>query len=135
MKLNFEVSEEIRATPQQVYDAWLDSDQHSAMTGGEAIVSKIIGDSFTAWDGYIEGKNIDLTPGSSIVQHWRTSEFEDSDEDSLLEIDFKASDGNTILAIRHSNLPKHGMQYKMGWVENYFDPMKAYFSNSLPDKG
>lgn len=128
MKLNFEVSEEIRASPQQVYDAWLNSDQHSAMTGGEAIVSDLVGDSFTAWDGYIEGKNVELIPCSRIVQHWRTSEFENSDEDSLLEIEFKARNGNTILTIRHSNLPEHGIQYKMGWVENYFDPMKAYFS-------
>ena len=135
MKLNFEVSEEIRATPQQVYDAWLNSDQHSAMTGGEAIVSDLVGDSFTAWDGYIEGKNIELDPGSRIVQHWRTSEFEDSDEDSRLEIDFKARNGNTLVTIRHSNLPEHGMQYKMGWVENYFDPMKAYFSKRLTDSG
>ena len=51
MKLHFEVSEEIRASPQQVYNAWLNSNQHSAMTGGEAIVSDLIGDSFTAWDG------------------------------------------------------------------------------------
>ena len=128
MKVNFEVSEEIRATTQKIYEAWLDSDQHSSMTGGEAIVSDLVGESFTAWDGYIEGKNIELDPGSRIVQHWRTSEFEDSDEDSRLEIDFKASGGNTLITIRHSNLPEHGMQYKMGWVENYFDPMKVYFS-------
>ncbi len=51
MKLNFEVTEEIGASPQQVYGAWLNSDQHSAMTGGEAIISDLVGDSFTAWDG------------------------------------------------------------------------------------
>jgi uncharacterized protein YndB with AHSA1/START domain len=131
MKQHFEVSEEIPASPQQVYHAWLDSDQHSAMTGGEAIASDLVGDSFTAWDGYIEGKNVELDKGSRIVQHWRTSEFEDGDEDSLLEIEFKASRDNTLVTIRHSNLPEHGMQYKMGWVENYFIPMKAYFSKSL----
>lgn len=135
MKLTFEVSKEIPATPQKVYDAWLDSGQHSAMTGGEAIVSDLVGDSFTAWDGYIEGKNIELDPGSRIVQHWRTSEFDDSDEDSRLEINFKASNVGTLVTIRHSNLPEHGMQYKMGWVENYLDPMKAHFSKGLPDKG
>ena len=131
MKLHFELSAEIGATPKQVYDAWLDSDQHSAMTGGEAVVSDLVGDSFTAWDGYIEGKNMELDPCSRIVQHWRTSEFIDSDKDSRLEINFKARNGNTLVTIRHSNLPEHGMQYKMGWVENYFDPMKAYFSKSL----
>ena len=127
MKINFEVSATIPASPRQIYDAWLDSEQHSAMTGGGAAVSDIVGDTFTAWDGYIEGKNIKLIPGKLIVQHWRTSEFNDSDKDSRLEITFEAMKGATRVTIRHSMLPAHGMQYQSGWVENYFDPMKEYF--------
>jgi hypothetical protein len=33
----------------------------------------------------------------------------------------------TRLTLKHTNLPDHGMQYKDGWVEHYFEPMKAYF--------
>ncbi|MFO7672010.1 MAG: hypothetical protein R6W31_20300 [Bacteroidales bacterium] len=33
MDINFEVSAEIPASSGQIYDAWLDSEQHSAMTG------------------------------------------------------------------------------------------------------
>jgi uncharacterized protein YndB with AHSA1/START domain len=127
MKINFEVSAEITASPQQIYKAWLNSEQHSAMTGGSAIVSDLVGDSFTAWDGYIEGSNLELKPDEKIIQHWRTSEFDPSDENSRLEIVFEAMKGGTLVTIRHSNLPEHGMQYKSGWVENYFDPMKEYF--------
>ena len=127
MKINFEVSAEIAASPQQIYEAWLDSVQHAAMTGGEALVSNKEGDSFKAWDGYIQGKNIELLPGVKIVQHWRTSEFDDSDDDSLLEVMFEARQDGTIVRIRHSNLPEHGMQYKQGWVDNYFIPMEEYF--------
>ena len=133
MKINFQVSAEIKASPQQIYDAWLDSDQHSAMTGGEAVVSNTDGDSFVAWDGYIEGRNIKLEPGVRIVQHWRTSEFDDSDNDSLLEVLFEAQNDGTVITIRHSNLPDHGMQYKQGWIDNYFDPMKEYFAKSKLD--
>jgi len=133
MKINFEISAEINAFPQQIYDAWLDSDQHSAMTGGEADVSNTAGDSFTAWDGYIEGKNIELQPGLRIVQNWRTSEFDDSDDDSLLEVLLEAQNIGTLITIRHSNLPGHGMQYKQGWVDNYFSPMKEYFPKSSRD--
>ena len=131
MKINFEVSAEITAAPQEIYNAWLDSDQHSAMTGGKAIVSGVVGESFTAWDGYIEGRNIELEPGTKIIQHWRTSEFGNSDENSRLEVVFEARREGTIVTIRHSNLPEHGMQYKMGWVDNYLDPMKEYFSRSI----
>ena len=134
MKINFEVSAEIKASPQQIYDAWLDSDQHSAMTGGEAVVTNTAGDLFVAWDGYIEGRNIELEPDARIVQHWRTSEFDDSDDDSLLEVLFQAQNDVTVVTIRHSNLPEHGLQYKQGWIDNYFDPMKEYFSKSQLDK-
>lgn len=78
---------------------------------------------------YIEGENIKLIPGELIVQHWRTSEFNDSDKDSRLEIAFEAMKGATRVTIRHFMLPAHGMQYQSGWVENYFDPMKTYFSS------
>lgn len=133
MKINFEVSSVINASQNQIFDAWLDSDQHSAMTGGKAVVTKTPGESFVAWDGYIEGRNIELESGTRILQHWRTSEFEDSDNDSLLEVLLEAHDNGTVVTIRHSNLPEHGMQYKQGWVDNYFDPMKEYFAKNQLD--
>lgn len=135
MKIHFEVSAEITASPKQIYEAWLNSEQHSSMTGGSAIVSDMVGDSFTAWDGYIEGRNLELKPGEKIIQHWRTSEFDPSDDNSRLEIVFEAMKGGTLVTIRHSNLPNHGMQYKSGWVENYFDPMKEYFQPTTLNTG
>ena len=88
MKTEFDVSALIPATPKEVYAAWLDSEKHTNMTGGKAEVTDVIGATFQAWDGYIEGINLELDPGKRILQHWRTSEFEDEDEDSLLEVLF-----------------------------------------------
>jgi hypothetical protein len=56
-------------------------------------------------------------------------EIEDSDEDSLLEILLKPEGKGTRITIRHSDLPDHGMQYKQGWIDAYFMPMKEYFGN------
>ena len=56
MKESFELRHNFRAKPSQIYVAWLDSIQHSKMTGGPAKCSNKIGETFTAWDGYIEGK-------------------------------------------------------------------------------
>jgi uncharacterized protein YndB with AHSA1/START domain len=130
MAIKFEVSEIIPASPEQVYNAWLDSGKHGLMTGGSASVSAIAGETFEAWDGYIQGKNLELEPGKRILQSWRTSEFEDSEEDSLLEIFFTPEGGGTRVTIRHSNLPQHGMQYQQGWIDSYFTPMKDYFGKS-----
>jgi len=98
------------------------------MTGGEADISDKIGGSFTAWDGYIEGKNLVLEPYNRIVQSWRTSEFEDHEGDSEIEIILAESGAETELTLIHRNLPEHGEQYKQGWGDNYFLPMKDYFS-------
>ncbi len=127
MAINFEVSEVIPASPEMVYNAWLDSEEHARMTGDSARVSAVIGEPFEAWGGYIQGKNLELEPGKRILQSWRTSEFEDSEEDSLVEIMFAPEGSSTRVTIRHSNLPPHGMQYQQGWVDSYFTPMKEYF--------
>ena len=129
MGMQFEVSAVIPATPEAVYNAWLNSEEHTQMTGGSAQVSAVVGETFEAWDGYIQGKNLELDPPKRVLQSWRTSEFEDSEEDSLLEILFTPEGKETRVTIRHSNLPKHGMQYKQGWVDSYFTPMKDYFGD------
>ena len=127
MKVEFEVSDVIPASPDKVYSAWLDSDEHSAMTGGFARITDQVGGNFEAWDGYIRGKNLELVQSSRILQLWRTNEFEDSEEDSFLEIFFESVTEGTRITIRHTQLPNHGMQYKQGWKDSYFSPMKAYF--------
>ena len=127
MKVEFEVSDIISATPDQIYAAWLDSNEHSEMTGSPAIISSVVGGKFSAWDGYIHGTNLELEPSKRILQLWRTNEFEDSAEDSLLEILFDSVEYGTSIMIRHTQLPEHGMQYQQGWRDAYFTPMKAYF--------
>jgi uncharacterized protein YndB with AHSA1/START domain len=127
MSIEFEISDVFSAPPQQVYDAWLESEGHSKMTGGTAEASSEVGGEFNAWDGYISGKNLGLEPGKRILQSWRTQEFENSEADSELEIVLEGVPEGTRLCLKHTKLPDHGMQYKDGWVEHYFEPMKAYF--------
>ena len=131
MSIEFEISEVIPASPDVIYDAWLNSEEHSQMTGGIAKVSAQLGDMFEAWDGYIQGKNLELEKSKRILQSWRTSEFKEAEKDSLLEILFDAKDDGTRVTIRHSDLPDHGMQYQQGWIDSYLKPMKEYFGNKL----
>lgn len=97
------------------------------MTGGTAKISDNIGDKSFAWDGYIEGKNIELEPNQRILQSWRTSQFEEHDENSVVEILLKEIDGQTELTLNHTNVPENGEHYKKGWENHYFEPMKEYF--------
>ena len=127
--IEFEISDLISASPKEVYKAWLTSEKHSEMTGGLAKVSAEVGDTFEAWDGYIRGRNLVLEAPKRIIQQWRTSEFAEGEKDSLLEIFLEEENEGTRITIRHSELPEHGMQYKQGWVDSYFNPMKEYFGN------
>jgi uncharacterized protein YndB with AHSA1/START domain len=129
MSIEFEVSAVIPGSPEKLYHAWLDSEQHSNMTGSPAVVSDAVGGTFEAWDGYIQGTNLELDHPNRIIQSWRTSEFEQTDKDSRLEVLFEPDGANTRITIHHSELPAHGMQYQQGWIEAYFVPMKAYFGN------
>jgi uncharacterized protein YndB with AHSA1/START domain len=125
---SFTVSRVLPATPEQIYEAWLDTDDHSEMTGASATCDPKVGGLFTAWEGYIEGANVELEPFRRIVQRWRTLEFPDDAPDSLLEIVLEASNGGTILTINHSEIPDgQGDAYRQGWVDHYFEPMAAHF--------
>jgi activator of HSP90 ATPase len=126
--MQFTLKTHIPASPEAIYIAWLSSATHAAMTGGAAEATENVGDAFTAWDGYIEGKNMALEPHNRIVQSWRTSEFSDAEADSQIEILLEAVEGGTELTLIHTNVPPHGEQYIQGWENHYFTPMKAYFS-------
>lgn len=113
----------------KLYKAWLSSKEHSAFTGGEAKISPKAGGKFTAWDGYISGKNIELIPYKKIIQTWRTSEFADEAPDSTVEILLEEKNGKTKLSLYHYNLQKgDAKKYKDGWRDFYFEPMKQYYS-------
>ena len=131
MSIEFEISEVIPASPEEIYEAWLNSEEHTSMTGGQAKISPNVGDTFEAWDGYIQGKNLELEYPRRILQHWRTTEFEEDEKDSQLEILLDHTDDGTRVTIRHSALPEHGMQYRQGWIDSYFLPMKAYFGGKM----
>jgi activator of HSP90 ATPase len=125
---DFEQSDVISATPGAVYDAWMSSSGHTAMTGADAVVDPVIGGDFSAWDGYIWGRTLALDPGVRIVQSWRTSEFDEGDADSQIEVVLEPAAGGTSIRLRHTRVPGDQLGYENGgWQDNYFEPMKAYF--------
>jgi len=128
MNNEFSISESFPAKVPDIYNAWLSSDGHSAITGSPAHVDGKIGGSFTAWDGYISGSTLELIPNQRIVQAWRTTEFPDDAPDSHLEILLEEFDGGTKVTLIHSNLPEDQVDsYRQGWEDFYFKPMREYF--------
>lgn len=128
MRESIRVSAVIPVKRQTLYRAWLDGKGHSAFTGAKAHVVPRVGGRFSAWDGYIEGKTLELEPGRKIVQSWRSSDFPAESGDSRLVVSFQDVPGGTKITLHHTEIPEgQGKGYKRGWRDFYFSPMKAYF--------
>lgn len=130
MTIEFTVSAVISASPEKIYDAWLDSDGHTKMTNSLAHATSKVGDRFDAWDRYISGENLELEPGKRIVQSWRATSYAESDGDSRLEVTLESVDGGTRVTLVHTNVPDEQTGHEPGWVTHYFEPMEKYFGGS-----
>lgn len=117
-----------KASPKQIYDAYVDSKKHSEFTHAKATGKPVIGGKYTSWDGYIFGKYLELKDGERVVQEWTTTDWEDGYGPSKLELTFKALPEGTEICMVHSNVPKEQAgEVEQGWVEFYWNPLKEYF--------
>ena len=118
----------IPALPEEVYEALLDPRIHSEFTGSKATGKAEVGEKFTAWDGYISGRNLELKKGKRIVQEWITTEWPENYPPSRLELSFNKVNGNTELIMVHSGVPNaQKKEVEQGWIEYYWKPLRNYF--------
>lgn len=118
--------------PELFYMIWMKSQLHSEFTGSPAVIDDRVGGNFTAWNGYILGKNLALDPGKRILQSWRTTDFPEDAPDSELELQLEAYTGGTVLTLTHRNLPADQVQdYRLGWEEQYLQPLKDYLERTV----
>jgi activator of HSP90 ATPase len=114
--------------PKKVFNAFLSSKEHSAFTGAKASIKPAKGSRFTAWDGYIWGKNTSIVPNKKIVQEWTCSDFPEGHM-STITLTLSPVKGGTKLEFVHNDVPKENMaSIKQGWYDNYWDLMKKYFA-------
>ncbi len=126
---SFKISEVFPVKPEKIYSAWLDSKTHSEITVSPAKIDPKVTGKFKAWDGYISGTTVELVPGKKIVQKWRTTEFPPESPDSILELTLEETKAGTKLTLSHKNIPAgQSDEYKQGWIDYYFEPMKKYFA-------
>ena len=123
------------ATPEQVYKAYLSSKLHHEFTGSPANISARKGAKFTTWDGYITGRNVALVKGKEIEQEWRTSEFPEDAQNSILKIKLKKKGKGTMLWMAQTRIPLEQVkQYEEGWYSSYWEPLKEYFDKKKKNK-
>lgn len=124
----------IDATPDEVYDAYTNPEKHSEFTGSRATGSPKAGGRFTAWDGYISGRYLELAKGKKVVHEWRTTEWPAGYPPSVVELTFTPKGKKTELTMVHSKVPaEQAGDYAEGWTDYYWEPLKKYYGTSKED--
>lgn len=114
----------IKAGPRSVYEALMDSRKHAKFTAARASISRKVGGRIRAYDGYIDGINIELVRDRKIVQAWRGSDWPEGYFSKVTFTLTKIGPG-TRLTFTQAGVPEeHYEAVRLGWIEHYWDKMK-----------
>ncbi len=118
-----------QASPNDVYQALMDSARHARFTGAKASISPDAKGAFSAYDGGIRGTNLELQPDEKIVQAWQcAADGWPNDHFSKLTITLSKENGGTRLELNHTEVPEAALEEcNNGWREEYWNKMKAEF--------
>ena len=118
-----------RAAPAALFELYMDAEKHSAATGSKAVISKLPGRRFTAFDGVLSGRNLLIVPRRMIVQSWRASHWKKSDIDSTLILRFTPKGKRGRIDLVHVNVPQQDYRGVMqGWKKYYWRPWRNYLA-------
>lgn len=118
----------IGATPHEVFEVLMDEEQHAALTKGEAKISRQVGGNFTTFDGWANGKQIELIPDKKIVQTWRAEDWP-AGAMSTCWYNLSSVAGGTKIQFRQSDVPKSFVKsVAKGWNDFYWRPVEKLFS-------
>ena len=121
-------------SPEKIYETYTSAEEHERATGQPASIDAREGGEFSAYDGYLTGKFINLIPGRLIVQYWRSGHFKDTDPDSILTIAFRKNEfGAAEMELLLTHYPDH-LDYNdnTAWNNFYVEPFRAYL-NGKPE--
>jgi activator of HSP90 ATPase len=121
---NIRQTVKFKAGPHEVYEALMDSKKHSAFTGGKASISRKVGGKFTAYDGYAEGKNLELLPDEKIVQSWRGDDWPEEYYSKATFSIKKTATGSELVFVQEGVPEDVFEDVKQGWIDYYWTPMK-----------
>ena len=123
--IHFEL--DLKAPPDRVYEALLDSKQFAAFSGAPAEIHREAGGSFSLFGGQITGRNVELAPSQRVVQAWRSGGWPEGVY-SIVRFELKAQDGGTHIVFDHTGFPPAAKSsLEKGWEEHYWSTMRNYF--------
>lgn len=95
----------IPASPAQVYAILADAEALSALSGTSGQAGRLPGEEFSAFDGHVTGRQIDLAPDQRVVQAWRFPVWEPG-QYTIVRFTLEAEAGGTRLTIDQDGEPE-----------------------------
>ena len=113
----------LAGSPHQVYELLMDSEKHSAFTGGKAEISREVGGDFTIMGGGLGGKNLELVEDKKIVQSWRAGDWPEGHYSTVTFL-LEEEEGETRLSFVQAGVPASAYEsINDGWRTYYWGPM------------
>jgi activator of HSP90 ATPase len=127
MPKNVVLAASLPATPDKLFDMYLDAESHAAITGAPVIIEPRAGAPFRAFNGMLSGMILHVEPKRLIVQTWRSAHWLSVAIDSVLILSFWPQEEGTRIELVHVNVPKDDFAgVSQGWAKYYWDPWRAY---------
>lgn len=117
-----------KASPQQIYEALLDSRQFASFTGRPAEIDPKKGGAFSLFGGMVGGRNIELFTNQRIVQAWRPESW-DRGIYSIVKSDLKPQGSGSMIVFDHTGFPERKYDGLLsGWEGHYWGPLAKFLS-------
>lgn len=125
----------IKATPEKVYQAFMNEKRHKEFTGYNARIYNKVGGKFITCGNRNFGYSLYLKSGKRIVQAWSQKHFPDN-QYSIIDIKLnKLKRGYTRLVFQQTGAPLEAVKWLIpGWKSTYWNPLKNYLEKGIIQK-
>lgn len=119
---------EISVPPAELLHAILDERQFGSLTGLGATIDATEGGAFSLFDGLVKGRNVEIVPGTRLVQAWRPASWLDGVY-SLVRLELGATQSGSVVVLDQTGFPEGNYDLlALGWYRHYWEPLKKYFA-------
>ena len=131
MPHTIQLAASLPASPDRLFDMYLDPVEHSAFTGSPVTISDRPGAPFSAFDNVLTDTILQVIPKRLIVQSWRSANWGTTPVDSTLILTFSPkSDGGRIAPVRVNAVDENFTSVSQVWKKYYWSPWRTYLTRS-----
>jgi len=119
---------EMNATPEQVFDALVNSETIQIWSKDEAKMGPDVGDKFVLWGGQMFGTNLEVVKNKKLVQEWCYDQWE---APSKVTFTIKTKGKKTSVHLLHEDVPEKSLKsIEEGWNSYYLGAMQEMFDEN-----